>query len=203
MGGDGQALTNKRSLLQKSRAYVTSSELEEVDSKEKQTLRARNVERWSHCAISLEPLELPAAFGADGNICSKQSVLDYLLKRREATAEGLSGDADALQIRKLSDVREISNETEDSDTICCPITGFATSSGMHAFAGFWGCGHVVCSSTLPKWTGLDSQVDVACPFCGQKSFYVRLLLDKDEDSLQQLSFLRSHLKKFRKRGREE
>ncbi|KPI88983.1 hypothetical protein ABL78_1949 [Leptomonas seymouri] len=203
MGGDGQALANKRSLLQKSRAYVTEAELEEVDLREKQTAKSRNVERWRHCALSLDPLEFPAAFDAMGDMFSKQSIVDYLLRRKATTASGEIDRAEGMQIKKLSDVREVANDTGDSDVICCPVTGYATSSGVHTFAGFWGCGHVVCCSTLPEWTGVDSQLDAECPFCGQRSFYVRLVLDSEVEAQKQSSFLRSHLKKYRKRGREE
>ncbi|KPA84545.1 hypothetical protein ABB37_01082 [Leptomonas pyrrhocoris] len=206
MGGDGQALANKRSLLQKSRVYVTAAEaaeLEATDLKEKQTAKARNVERWRHCALSLGSLEFPVAFDAEGNVFSKQSVVDYLRRQKEAAASGATEKSQILNIKKLSDVREVSNDTGDSDTVCCPVTGFATSSGMHTFVGFWGCGHVVCSSTLPKWSDNDSQLDIECPFCGQKSFYVRLVLDSEGDAQMQSAFLRSHLKKHRKRGREE
>lgn len=203
MGGDGQALANKRSLLQKSRVYVTAAELEGTNAGEKQTAKSRSVERWSHCALSLSPLELPAAFDAKGNVYSKQSVVDYLLRRKEAAAGGELSEAATEHLKKLNDVREVSNDAEDSGTICCPVTGFTTSSGVHAFVGFWGCGHVVCASTVPRWTDLNSQIDVDCPVCGVRSFYVRLVLDSEADAETQLTFLRSHLKKHRKRAREE
>lgn len=203
MGGDGQALANKRSLLQKSRVYVTAAELEGTNAGEKQTAKSRSEERWRHCALSLSPLELPAAFDAKGNVYSKQSVVDYLLRRKEAAAGGELSEAATVHLKKLNDVREVSNDAEDSGTICCPVTGFTTSSGVHAFVGFWGCGHVVCASTVPRWTDLNSQIDVDCPVCGVQSFYVRLVLDSEADAETQLTFLRSHLKKHRKRAREE
>jgi hypothetical protein len=203
MGGDGQALANKRSLLQKFRVYVTSAQLEEGDLKEKQTAKSRSVERWRYCALSLDPLELPAAFDTKGNVLSKQSVVDYLFRKKEESANGETDEDRASYLKKLSDVRDISNEVDDADEICCPVTGFVASSGVHAFVGFWGCGHVVCSSTLPKWANLASQVDVECPFCGQRSFYVRLVLDNEDDAERQLVFLRPYLKKHRKRGRDE
>lgn len=203
MGGDGQALSNKRSLLQKSRAYATAAQLAEDDLKEKQTSKSRNVERWRHCALSLDPLEFPVAFDTKGRVFSKQSVVDYLMKRKDAAVSGEADESEGIHIKKLSDVREISNETGDSDVICCPVTGFSTASGLHTFVGFWGCGHVVCSSTLQKWVDFDSQIGVECPYCGEKSFYVRLVLEGDEDGEAQYSFLRSYVKKHRKRGRDD
>lgn len=204
MGGDGQALANKRSLLQKARAYVTAAELETGDAKEKTTQKARTVERWRHCALTLQPLEAPVVFDTAGNVFSKQSVIDYLLDRKERLRDGEVDDSVKFPLKKLSDVREVTNDDDAANEgICCPVTGYSISSGVHSFCGFWGCGHVVCASTLDRWVDVASQLDSECPLCGMRSFYVRLVLEDVEDATRQQSALRGVSKKCRKRQRQE
>ncbi|GET91377.1 hypothetical protein, conserved [Leishmania tarentolae] len=202
MGGDGQALANKRSLLQKSRVYVTTADLELGQAKEKTSQKSRTVERWSHCALSLQPLEAPAVFDGAGDVFSKQSVIDYLLDRKERKDSAVGDQDDKFDIKKLTDVKEIANELGTDGSLCCPITGYSTVSGVHSFVGFWGCGHVVSASILTKMNNLNSQIDVDCPFCGLRSFYVRLVCEDAEDSENQQTFLRRYIKKFRKRIRD-
>ncbi|CAM42857.1 conserved hypothetical protein [Leishmania braziliensis MHOM/BR/75/M2904] len=202
MGGDGQALANKRSLLQKSRVYVTTTDLESGQAKEKTSHKSRTVERWTHCAFSLQPLEAPAVFDAAGNVFSKQSVINYLLDRKERSDAAVRDKEDTFSIKKLADVKEISNKGERDGSFCCPITGYSTLSGVHSFVGFWGCGHVVSASTCSKSDDLKSQVDVECPFCGLQSFYVRLVCNDTEVAEGQQKFLRHYLKRLRKRVRD-
>ncbi|KAG5494585.1 hypothetical protein JIQ42_02197 [Leishmania sp. Namibia] len=203
MGGDGQALANKRSLLQKSRVYVTAADLELQQAKEKTTHKSRTVERWSHCALSLQPLEAPAAFDTAGDVFSKQSVIDYLLDHKGHSDGAVEIEKNKTSIKKLTDVKDITNEVGSDGSICCPITGYSTMSGVHSFVGFWGCGHVVSASTISTSHVMKSQVDVECPLCGLLSFYVRLVCDDTEDAESQRKFLRHYSKKFRKRLRDD
>ncbi|KAG5496106.1 hypothetical protein JKF63_02407 [Porcisia hertigi] len=201
MGGDGQALTNKRSLLQKSRVYATGADSESDPAKEKTTHRSRTVERWTHCALSMQVLEAPLVFDAAGDVFSKQSVIDYLLDRKKCSDD--AKEKDDFPIKKLTDVREFANEVNSDGSVCCPITGYSTALGVHSFLGFWGCGHVVSASTLKKSEDSKSQMDVECPFCGLESFYVRLICEDADDAKSQQRFLRHSLKKIRKRARED
>lgn len=203
MGGDGQALANKRSLLQKSRVYVTAADLESGQAKEKTSQKSRTVERWSHCALSLQPLEAPAVFDGAGDIFSMQSVVNYLLDRKERSNGAVGEREDNFCIKKLTDVKEIANEVGSDGSVCCPITNYSTVSGGHSFVGFWGCGHVVSASTLSKSSDLTSQIDVECPFCGFESFYVRLICEDAEDAENQQTFLRHYIKRSRKRMRDD
>ncbi|KAG5470442.1 hypothetical protein LSCM1_01686 [Leishmania martiniquensis] len=202
MGGDGQALANKRSLLQKSRVYVTAADLELRQAKEKTTLKSRTIERWSNCALSLQPLEAPAAFDTAGDVFSKQSVINYLLDQKEHSDCAAEVEKSKPAIRKLTDVKEIANEVGSDGSICCPITGYSTTSGVHSFVGFWGCGHVISASTISVSQDLKSQIDVECPFCGLLSFYVCLVCDDTDTAESQRKFLRHYSKMFRKRPRE-
>eukprot|EP00796_Vickermania_ingenoplastis_P013363 gene13363-9192_t len=191
MGGDGQALTNKRSLLNKAKLWTSTEDVKGTCSEAQ--IRS---DRWKHCAISLEPLEAPVVFDLGGVIYSKSSVIEYLLSRKEPSP----AKTDAFPLTKVSDVREVVNELT-SEGIRCPITGYATNSGVHFFVGFWGCGHVVASSAVHTQESEQNDDSGDCPVCGSSSVLVRLVVPQ-EDEKKQRTRLRTMIRSLRKRSRE-
>lgn len=195
MGGDGQALGNKQSLLNKSKQY--SCELDNANH-EKISEVEKQKDRWQNCSISLEPLETPVVFDLGGIICSKISVVNFLLNKKQSVKENK-----VIDINKLSEVREVSNELVNG-SFACPITGFLTSSGVHSFVGFWGCGHVVASavfSTSKKAN--ESREDfplVVCPVCSVASLRV-YLTPSSEREIEQRAYHRQYFRSVRKRTR--
>lgn len=195
MGGDGQALGNKHSLLNKSKQYsleVDSENIERVSEAEKRR------DRWKICSISLEPLESPAVFDLGGEIYSKISVVDYLINRKRS-----EGEDKAIDIKKLSEVREITNKLING-AFKCPVTEYLTSSGVHSFAGFWGCGHVVACEALATIKcdsgSTDSLPEAECPICGLSSMKVLLVLPPQKQK-EQRARLCPYLRSLRKRSR--
>ncbi|RNF11571.1 putative replication termination factor [Trypanosoma conorhini] len=204
MGGDGQALANKRRLLEDSRVFLTADQLRKVEGKAQgatQTEKQRSAQRWTHCALSLEPLEFPVVFDLCGRLYSKRAVLDELLGQRHRRPTKEKSEGEKPVIARLSDVCEIAG-VEDGERPCiqCPLSGFEASSGLHKFVGFWGCGHVVCTASCSEpavkqsgvrdATGSAAPTFVACPFCGEESFQVPLILDTEADEVAQWKRLR-------------
>ncbi|RNF23988.1 putative replication termination factor [Trypanosoma cruzi] len=205
MGGDGQALSNKRKHLEESRAFVTPEQLRKGAGKEVDVTRKekeRIAQRWAHCALSLEPLETPVVFDLCGRLYSKRAIVNELLERRhrpKCNKEGFDGGNCA--IAKLSDVCEVKN-VEEGERVCirCPLSGFEASSGLHKFVGFWGCGHVVCTSScsdsvMKKGEARDAvpgaePTTKSCLLCGEDSFQVPLILESEDDEVAQLQRLR-------------
>ncbi|KAH9589161.1 Replication termination factor 2 [Trypanosoma melophagium] len=215
MGGDGQALSNKRRVLESSKVFVTADELRKEERKGSdliQTIKEQNAQRWSHCTLSLEPLEMPVVFDLCGRLYSKRILLDDILRRkRQATAKEKNSN-NGIYITRLSDVCEISNiEEGEKVVIRCPLTGFDASYGIHTFVGFWGCGHVLCASydTLMKsnetklLVSTEEPAIVSCPFCGEDSFPVSLVLGSKDDEVEQFRRLRPLQRMFTKRKRDE
>lgn len=197
MGGDGQALTNSRSLLNKSKLY----DVEGSSSPEKENEVKLRGDRWTHCKISLDTLESPAVFDMGGCVYSKLSVVNYLLERKNMGSDR-NAPKDLKHLKKLSDVREISNQLTEVG-FKCPITGFVTSSGLHSFSGFWGCGHVVGSSALHlRPTHEEKTVEIECPVCGTSSVAVKLVLPPTEEE-EQRNKLKAYFRAVRKRPRSE
>lgn len=199
MGGDGQALTNKRTLLNSAKEYTTSGN--EVD-REKQSFIEEQANKWKHCPISLEPLEAPVVFDLGGVVYSKISVLDLLVEKK-ATEECSDGapQPSTFDIKKISDVREVANQS-DGGHITCPITGYVTISGAHSFIGFWGCGHVVAASTVSSCVPDEEEcLQDDCPVCGVRSVKVRLMLPLKDEKTQRKK-LRLLVRSTRKRQRD-
>lgn len=195
MGGDGQALGNKQSLLNKSKQYscgVDNENHEKISEVEKRK------DRWQNCSISLEPLEAPVVFDLGGIICSKISVVNFLLKKKQSEKEN-----EVIDINKLSEVREVSNEWING-SFACPITGFLTSSGVHSFVGFWGCGHVVANAVFStSKVASESRDDfplAVCPVCSVSSLKV-CLTPSSEKEVEQRAYHRQYLRSVRKRTR--
>ncbi|EAN78831.1 Rtf2 RING-finger, putative [Trypanosoma equiperdum] len=217
MGGDGQALSNKRRILEKSRVFLTADELRKGDNGGGETtrkLKEEKVLRWSHCGLSLEPLQLPVVFDLYGRLYSKKAVLDNILEKRSLHKQSSSDLNSDMKISKLSDVCEVSNVEEGKDRkvlIRCPVTGYDSASGLHQFLGFWSCGHVVACAAVNESVGkpaaakkdcpVDDDPASVCPFCGATSFAVHLILDQESDEVKQYRRLRSLHRVFRKRGR--
>ncbi|KEG10217.1 hypothetical protein DQ04_04041090 [Trypanosoma grayi] len=216
MGGDGQALSNKRKLLDGSKVFLTAEELRTEECRESDVSRRekeRRAQQWAHCALSLEPLEAPVVFDLRGRLYSKRVVLNEILKRRNRPTSAEKDTNEDGVITRLADVREISNiEEAEKVHIRCPLTGFDASSGLHKFVGFWECGHVVCSlsyssepmNALNAAKGsppADEQTAASCPFCGESSFAVPLALGREEEEEAQYRRLRPLQRAFRKRKR--
>lgn len=215
MGGDGQALANKRSLLESALTYGVHASA--VNRGDKAEVKSEDVQqRWQHCALSLEKLETPIAFDLQGDLYSMQSVVDHLQKRLNdagtVSAPHIYDVGDACQgktIHKLSDVCQVSNEmcnsaTDDTCDIICPITRLLASTGKHSFVGFWGCGHVVAATSLaaemPRnaaTAGNSDDVECVCPVCDMSSILVQLILPSDK-AKEQRKRLR-HILGMRKR----
>lgn len=193
MGGDGQALNNIRGVLEKFKYYRNPTEDEKEDSSPSE--KRRRIERWTHCSLSLIPLEFPAAFDLGGLIYTKQSVVTFLLDRKKNN-DMLDDQEAQINVRKLSDVCEIANPIDDGSSISCPVTGFSTVSGIHTFVGLWRCGHVVSATLVDGLVGDE----VECPVCDVKGFVVPLLVD-DKESTKQRQFLRGKVH-GKKRHRE-
>ncbi|EPY34757.1 hypothetical protein STCU_01345 [Strigomonas culicis] len=202
MGGDGQALTNSRKLLSQAKQFVDRGELEADDhSKEKNSEKTRIIERWSNCALSLTPLEPPLAFDIGGNVFTKAHVIDYLIARKKGTT--LYSEGGHFDIKKMSDICEIKNETSASGEIRCPIKNYSTTSGLHHFLGFWGCGHVVSVGCFPaNAVEISEGKSFDCPVCGEASFPVALVLPEEKERAQRKK-LGPLLKGSKKRKREE
>ncbi|CCW62716.1 unnamed protein product [Phytomonas sp. EM1] len=203
MGGDGQALTNKRSLLHKTKLYENESNINVDDESEKYTDKQWKSERWTHCALALKPLQFPAAFDLGGRIYSMQSIVEHLLDRKRNKVSIENTREHFHHIKKISDVREITNEVNSKGEIRCPLTDFLAQSGNHLFVGFWACGHVLAMCSLPVLDG-NTEHERLCPLCGVSSIVVPLVLDpsasdKQQETLKML--LRS--KKKRKRDTED
>ncbi|ESL08482.1 hypothetical protein TRSC58_03815 [Trypanosoma rangeli SC58] len=205
MGGDGQALANKRRLLEDSKVFVTAEQLRKAEGGKEsgvtQTEKERSVQRWTHCALTLEPLEAPIVFDLCGRLYSKRAVLDELLQQRHRRTTKEKSEAEKPVITKLSDVCEIRGvEDGERPSIRCPLSGFEAASGLHKFIGFWGCGHVVCTascseSAVKQSGGGDSTcaaapVPATCRFCGEDSFQVPLILGTEVDEVAQWQRLR-------------
>ncbi|ORC92531.1 uncharacterized protein TM35_000032840 [Trypanosoma theileri] len=216
MGGDGQALSNKRRVLESSKVFVTADELRKEEGKDSdavQSIKERNAQRWSHCTLSLEPFEIPVVFDLCGRLYSKRILLDDILRRKRHATPKEKDSNSGVCITRLSDVCEISNiEEGEKVVIRCPLTGFDASYGLHTFVGFWGCGHVLCVSSCEKLIKsnetklLDSSeepVVIPCPFCGEDSFPVPLVLGSEDDEVEQFRRLRPLQRMFTKRKRSE
>ncbi|CCW70547.1 unnamed protein product [Phytomonas sp. Hart1] len=201
MGGDGQALTNKRSLLQKSKFYGNQFGNNDNTQDEKNTEKQWRTERWTHCALALEPLQYPAAFDLGGRIYSMQSIIRHLLDRKQNIVSFENIGEHFSHIKKTSDVREITNKVNSNGEIRCPLTDFLAQSGNHSFVGFWSCGHVLAISSLPTFDKIEHHH--LCPLCGVSSIVVPLVLESSaSDRQQQLLKTLLHSKKKRKREAE-
>lgn len=181
MGGDGQALTNNRALLNRSKQF---------DSDEKSHPTLPLEERSLICPLSLCTVDHPAAFDVGGIIYSKLSVVNHLLKKKSAGCEDIG-------IRKIADVREVANVVEDG-VIKCPVTGYISSSRNHSFVGFWGCGHIVAEEALPASVKQENDFS-DCPVCSLNSLVVPLF----SSDVSQREKLHAILRSVRKRQREE
>lgn len=197
MGGDGQALTNKRSLLERSRLYG-------VPQQQAQTLDVQVAS--THCALSSAPLVEPVVCDLEGLLYCKSVIVNYLLSRQEAKDALPEGEEwqETHHIVRLRDVKEVKGLVK-GELRCC-ITG-VTASCQRPFGLFWGCGHVVALSVLSK--AADCKGDIVCrcphPDCvsGEKaeSFVVRLFLATSEERTAQrlsLSLLNSTKKKSKR-----
>lgn len=196
MGGDGQALTNSRKLLNNSKQFSSSS-TNGTETAERIQFGNQQL-KWKVCSISLDPLEEPIVFDLGGALYSQTSVVEYLLRRNRGDSTAVKSDV--FPLKKLSDVREIVNEIEWGG-VKCPLTGYVTTSGVHSFDGFWECGHVISSSKTPKDQGGNS-FSVVCPLCGVKSVRVRLNVPSEEE-IKQRKILSQHIRSLRKRSRAD
>lgn len=200
MGGDGQALANNRGLIHRSRLYEKQVDPDDTANQETQTAKERRVERWTHCALSLDPLENPVAFDLGGNIFSKISVVEHLMSRK-AAADPDAPDTDNFELRKLADVKEISNDTNpENPTICCAVTRVSTASGQHLFKGFWNCGHIIVNSEVEMSKG---NPEAECPRCGVTSCVATMCPDTAAESAAQRKSLRARIRSKKKRARED
>nr|CCC94470.1 unnamed protein product [Trypanosoma congolense IL3000] len=219
MGGDGQALSNKRRILEKSRAFLTPEELRKGDEEPSDAVQSRKqlkILQWTHCALSLEPLETPVVFDLRGRLYSKKSVLDSIMEKQSPSKQGDESKSADIKITKLSDVCEVSNVEDGVGgkvSIRCPLTGYDAAAGVRDFVGFWGCGHVCWAAS--NRSGMErSTVDEPpsatsgerspeCPCCGEVSFAVPLVLKSESDEVKQFRRLRPLQRAFRKRKRSD
>nr|CCC52364.1 conserved hypothetical protein [Trypanosoma vivax Y486] len=167
--------------------------------------------------MTLEPLEVPIVFDLRGRLYSKSAVVEELVSRRRSGAHPSQSRRDFdTTVTRLTDVCEVSNAEESTEgkvVIRCPLTSFDTCYGLHRFVGFWTCGHVVCVSACnrmleqrPQAINSSSEDDVTfsiCPYCGESSFSVSLILGCEEDEVSQLKRLRPLQRESRKRKRTE
>ncbi|EPY42741.1 hypothetical protein AGDE_01182 [Angomonas deanei] len=157
MGGDGQALGNKKRLLESEKQYSTEADSAGVK---------KNVQlgRWKNCFLSLKPLEVPMAFDLNGNIFSKKSVLEYLLDTKEGRADPI--ESETFKVKRLSDICEIVGAEVD---LVCPISG-VTFSPERDFVGLWPCGHVISENEMKG----NYETKHVCPLCEEEVVVVKL-----------------------------
>lgn len=162
MGGDGQALTNKRSLMEQSRLYgVQRAVAEALDVAVAST----------HCGLTHAPLVDPIVCDLEGILYLKSAIVDFLIARQERK-DALQGATDKEEedsslpaVRRLRDVTEVRSFVDG--TLRCCVSG-VTPSEQRPMGLCWDCGHVVALraiSSSSSAAGSSSKIPstVACP----------------------------------------
>lgn len=118
--------------------------------------------KWFHCAISQESLHPPIVSCELGNLYNKESVLEFLLDKANATSDI------AKHIRSLKDVKELKltenpafetqlSKGEKADAYqdfqasryICPVVGIEMN-GRYKFCFLWKCGCVFSERALKE-----------------------------------------------------
>jgi hypothetical protein len=162
MGGDGGSIPTRTDLVK------MRKKKEDADPHYLAQLR------WNYCSMSQEPLIMPVAMDELGNLFSKETVVKFLLKRKEAGEdshipghEHIRGLKDLITLNLTANASMTTAEKKDANTAdadkllarwSCPITNMETN-GKNKFVALRGCGCVFADKALRQ---VPSEVCLRC-----------------------------------------
>jgi Rtf2 RING-finger len=200
-GNDGGSIAAIRSILVKEK---------KEDRGTVQRAKESAVEKWRTCALSGNPLQVPIVADDLGSLFNKDSVLEFLLERRDVAAlshiKSLKKDVLELKVTTASASGSSSSSSGAAGSsltavkIMCPVT-MLEANGSHPFCAMRNCGCVVSERAVRE---LASTV-LKCPNC-ETAFASNADVLKLVPNEEELAIMRERLaqkKKEQKKPKKE
>lgn len=109
--------------------------------------------KWTHCALTSQPLNPPLIACRLGQLYSKESFIERWLNRK---AVALPPSVSHIDSRK--DVKDLNVEFDKgSGKLVCPLSKVEFDSGVRGVF-FWPCGCVVSSKALERLSGTSNSM---------------------------------------------
>jgi len=192
MGADGGTIPRRDELVK------------EKKKPEKKDKTSEQKHKWNDCAISQLPLQQPVLSCEYGNLYNKESVIEFLLEKKDLDKfSHLRGLKDVKELN-LTDNPALSREDDkmdisDASKYVCPVTGLEMS-GKHRFCFIWDCGCVMSERALKE---VPSK---SCHKCGKEYNSDNIIIlngdDADFEKMKSNMLARRQAAKLAKKSRK-
>lgn len=149
--------------IPKRRELVKEAVRAQTNSEAKESQQEQHGYRWTTCALSHKPLQVPVVSDYSGQLYNKDALLEYLLPTDDPAAQAAKSDAAKViggRVAGLKDVVEVKFQNDEGDiagfrgqnggvTWVCPITNKQLGPGVKA-AYIVPCGHAFSEIALKE-----------------------------------------------------
>jgi hypothetical protein len=149
MGGDGGSIVKRSELVRVKKGPTKSSNHHELEQS-----------RWQHCALSLEPLVMPAVVCEMGNLMNKQSALEFIMDTKKADNSAHFAFSHIRALRHLFDCATPPKPESDGVLFHCIVTGLP-ANGRYPFFVMKKCGCVLSGRAFEQ-IGTSSGACIGC-----------------------------------------